>query len=201
MNEPPVRLGASGPRGTANLADAWGILGRAGSSPPKPGRGVTLAPGAGNPAVAGVAAEARASGSPGGAPENRLEAENLDCEPWVREKVLFLLHPERWLGTQRDPAREEVAGGDDLFPEARDDWKPDCPSLFPREKRGFGSPVDPPFRALPRDPAGPPKSVLVRIVDYQATEEVLWTAWRKGQMTARTEEHSISAITFRTKRE
>ncbi|XP_032196109.1 uncharacterized protein C6orf141-like [Mustela erminea] len=201
MNEPPVRLGTSGPRGAANLADAPDILGRAGSSSRKLGCWAALAPGGRNPAVSGAAAEARASGSPGGALENRPAAENLDCEPWVREKVLFLLHPERWLGTQRDLAREEVAGGDDLFPAAADDWEPDGPSLFPREKRVLGSRVDAPFRALPRDPAAPPRSVLVRIVDYQATEEVLWTAWRKGQMTARTEEHSMSAITFRTNRE
>ncbi|XP_022348376.1 uncharacterized protein C6orf141 homolog [Enhydra lutris kenyoni] len=201
MNDPPVLLGVSGPPGTANLADARGVLGRAGSSSRKLGRGAVLAPGGRNPAVAGAAAETRASGSPVGAPDNSPAAENLVCEPWVREKVLFLLHPERWLGTQRDPAREEVAGRDDLFQAAGDDWEPDCRSLFPREKRVLGSRVDAPFRALPRDPAAPPRSVLVRIVDYQATEEVLWTAWRKGQMTARTEEHSMSAITFRTNRE
>lgn len=28
--------------------------------------------------------------------------ENLDCQFWVREKVLFLLNPERWLGTHAD---------------------------------------------------------------------------------------------------
>jgi len=201
MNEPPIGLGASGPRGAANLADAPGIPGRAGSFPRKLGRGAPLAPGARNPAVTGAAAGPRASGSRGGAPENSPAAENLDCEPWVREKVLFLLHPERWLGTPGDSAREEVAGGEDLFQAAGEDREPDCPSLFPREKRISGSRVDAPFRALPRDPASPPKSVLVRIVDYQMTEEVQCTAWTKGQMTARTEEHSMSAITFRTNRE
>lgn len=207
MNEPPPGLRASGPRGVTNLADAPGILGRAGSFPRKLGRWAPLAPGTRNPAVAGAAAGARAaageraSGSRGGAAKNSPAAENLDCEPSVREKVLFLLHPERWLGTQGDTAREELIGGEDLFQADGDDREPDCRSLFPREKRISGSRVDAPFRALPRDPAAPPKSVLVRIVDYQMTEEVLWTEWTKGHMTARTEEHSMSAITFRTNRE
>ncbi|XP_034846197.1 uncharacterized protein C6orf141 homolog [Mirounga leonina] len=199
MNEPPAGLGASGPRGAASLAGAPGILGRAGSFPRKLRRGAPLAPGARSPAVTRAAAGPRASGSRGGAPENSPAAENLDCEPWVREKVLFLLHPERSLGTPGGRAREDVAGGEDQA--AGEDRAPDCPSLFPREERISGSRGDAAFRALPRDPASPPKSVLVRIVDYQVTEEVLWTSWTKGQMTARTEEHSMSAITFRTNRE
>ncbi|XP_029787020.1 uncharacterized protein C6orf141 homolog, partial [Suricata suricatta] len=137
----------------------------------------------------------------GGAPENRPVAKNLDCEPWVREKVLFLLHPERWLGTRGDSAREEVAGGEDLIQEAGDDREADRPSLFPGKKGISGSHGDAPFGAPPRDPATPPKPVLVRIVDYQVTEEVLWTAWTQGRMTRRTEEHSMTAVTFRTNRE
>lgn len=197
MNEPPTGLGAPGLRGPANVADAPRSLGRAGSFPREVGRAAPLAPGSRNPAAAG----AGASGSRGGARENRPVAENLDCEPSVREKVLFLMHPERWLGTQGYPAREEVAGGEDLFQEAGDDGEPDRPSLFPGKKGISGSRVDAPFGALPRDPAAPPKPVLVRIVDYQVTEEVLWTAWTQGRMTRRTEEHSMTAVTFRTSRE
>ena len=199
MNEPPTGLGgprAPGPRGPENLADAPRSLGRAGSFPRDVGRGAPLAPGSRNPA-----ATAGASGSQGGAPETRPVAENLDCEPWVREKVLFLLHPERWLGTPGDPAREEAAGEEDFFQAAGDDREPYCPSLFPGKKGISGSRVDAPFGAPPQDPAAPPKSVLVRIVDYQVTEEVLWTAWTQGRMTRRTEEHSMTAITFRTNRE
>ncbi|XP_039078834.1 uncharacterized protein C6orf141 homolog [Hyaena hyaena] len=193
MNEPPTRLG---PRGPANLADAPLSLGRAGSFLREMGRAAPPAPGSRSPAAAG----AGASGSRGGAPENLPVAENLDCEPWVKEKVLFLLHPERWLGTQGDPAREEVAGGEDLSQEAGHDLEAARPSFFPG-KGIFGSPVDAPFGAPPRDPAAPPRSVLVRIVDYQVTEEVLWTAWTQGRMTRRTEEHSMTAVTFRTGRE
>ncbi|XP_078303124.1 uncharacterized protein C6orf141 homolog [Panthera onca] len=192
----PPGWGAPGPRGPENLADAPRSLGRAGSFPRDVGRGSPLAPGSRNPA-----ATAGASGSQGGAPENRPVAENLDCEPWVREKVLFLLHPERWLGTPGDPAREEAAGEEDFFQAAGDYREPNCPSLFPGKKGISGSRVDTPFGTPPQDPAAPPKSVLVRIVDYQVTEEVLWTAWTQGRMTRRTEEHSMTAITFRTKRE
>lgn len=56
-------------------------------------------------------------------------------------------------------------------------------------------------RGQPQDPEATPRSVLVRVVDYQVTQEVLWTAWTKGSMTTRTEERSVTAVTFRTQRE
>ncbi|KAK2490453.1 hypothetical protein MC885_004051 [Smutsia gigantea] len=193
MNGPAAWMGAPGPRATY-LADAPRSRDCAGSLPSEVERGAPLGPGAPSPAAA-------ASGSRGGAHEHRGAAENLDCESWVREKVLFLLHPERWSGTLGDPAGGEVAGGEDFFPEAGDGREPDCPSLFPRERRISSSRVDAPFGAPERDPAAPPKSVLVRIVDYEVTQEVLRSAWTKGRMTTRTEEHTMTAITFRTNRE
>ncbi|XP_036858880.2 uncharacterized protein C6orf141 homolog [Manis javanica] len=193
MNGPAAWLGAPGPR-APYLADAPRRLARAGSLPGEVERGAPPGPGARSPAAA-------ASGSRGGAHEHRGATESLDCESWVREKVLFLLHPERWSGTQGDPARGEAAGGEDFFPAGGDDLEPDCPSLFPRERRISGSRVDAPFGAPERDPASAPKSVLVRVVDYEVTQEVLRSAWTKGRMTTRTEEHTVTAITFRTSRE
>ncbi|XP_008584240.1 PREDICTED: uncharacterized protein C6orf141 homolog [Galeopterus variegatus] len=204
MNDPPAGMGTR--EGAANPTDSPHNLGRARSFPREMGRGAPLAPGAPNPTVAG------ASGSRGSAHQDRSAGrtlgpparENLDCEPWVREKVLFLLHPERWLGTQGNHAREEVAGGEDL-PQARGDdhdQKPHCASqLFHREKLISGRRVAARSGAPPRDPAAPPKSVLVRVVDYEVTQEVLRTAWTKGRMTTRTEEHCMTAVTFRTNRE
>ncbi|CAD7677920.1 unnamed protein product [Nyctereutes procyonoides] len=191
MSEPPAGQGASWPRRAANAAAAPCIPGRDRSSP-----------GAGSPAAAGAAAAGAAAGaggglggSPGGSPETLPAAGGLDCEPWVREKVLFLLHPERWLGTPGDPARGGVAGGEELFPAAGAARDPDCPSLFPRAERVSRG------RVGAARPGAPPRSVLVRVVDYQATEEVLWTAWTKGLTAARTQERSVTAITFRTGRE
>ncbi|XP_010332295.2 uncharacterized protein C6orf141 homolog [Saimiri boliviensis] len=181
-------MGTRGPQGAANPTD---------SSPrpfPREGeRGTPLAPGAPNPGTAGK------SQSLGGGHEDRSAGralgpragEELDRESWVREKVLFLLHPERWLGTQGDPAREAMAGGEDQGQE------PSCSShVFQREQRISGRRVAP-----PRDPADPPKYVLVRVEDYQVTQEVLQTSWAKGRVTTRTEEHSVTALTFRSSRE
>uniref|UniRef100_A0A8C0QI35 Uncharacterized protein n=1 Tax=Canis lupus familiaris TaxID=9615 RepID=A0A8C0QI35_CANLF len=147
-------------------------------APGRPGQGAGPAgrPGA-TPPAAGSGALPSSAGLYG-----------LDCEPWIREKVLFLLHPERWLGTPGDSARAGEAGGEDLCPAAGAARDPDCE----RVPRGGGG--------APRSGA-PPRSVLVRIVDYQATEEVLWTAWTKGLAAARTQERSVTAITFRTGRE
>ncbi|XP_049731318.1 uncharacterized protein C6orf141 homolog [Elephas maximus indicus] len=201
MNDPLDRMGTPGPRGASNPAGSPRRPRRAGFFPRGQGRGAPLAPGARNPAAAGT------SGSRGSAQEDQsaarapgsLAGESPDCESWVREKVLFLLHPERWLGTPGDLAREEVAGGEDLPQTGGDDQEPRCPSpLFPRGQRISDNHVDFPFRALGRDSAAPPKSVLVRIVDYQVTQEVLQTAWTRGCMTTRTEERSMTAITFRT---
>uniref|UniRef100_A0A2K6FTJ9 Chromosome 6 open reading frame 141 n=1 Tax=Propithecus coquereli TaxID=379532 RepID=A0A2K6FTJ9_PROCO len=189
MSDPSARMGTPGPQGAANPTHCPRSLGRTGSFPREVGRGAPPAQGGPSAATAG------ASGSQGGGREDRAAGrtlgprarENLDRDSWVREKVLFLLHPERWLGTQGDPAREEVAGGEDL-PQAsgnHHDREPNCPSpAFQPEGR---------ISAPPRDPAAPAKSVLVRVVDYQVTQEVLQTAWTKGRMTRRTEEHSMTA--------
>ncbi|XP_037699120.1 uncharacterized protein C6orf141 homolog [Choloepus didactylus] len=196
--ENPASSGVAGP------AASHSRPGRAWSFPRKLGRGASLAPGAPNPAAA------EASGSRGGAQENRpparapgpRAAENLDYENWVREKVVFLLHPERWLGTQRNPAQEEAVNGENL-PHAGGDGpelhcpEPDCSSRFPQETRIFGSRVDAPSGAPPRDPAAPPKPVLVRVVDHQVTQEVLRTTWTKGHLTTTTEDRCITAVTFR----
>ncbi|KAG3289600.1 hypothetical protein H1C71_025916 [Ictidomys tridecemlineatus] len=206
MNDPPARMGTPESQGFVPFTDCPRTQRDPGSSRCEVGRETPLAPGARDPAPA------VASGSLGGSQDYRSAGpalppparENLDCESWVREKVLFLLHPERWLGSQANPAGgEEVAGEEDL-PQARGedhDQEPDCSSLFQGQKRISGRRIIAPSGAQPRDPAAPPKSVLVRVVDYQATQEVLRTAWTKGRMTTRTEEHCMTAVTFRTNRE
>ena len=60
----------------------------------KEGRGAPSAPGAPNPSAA------KWSRKQGGTHEDCGAGENADCDSWVRDKVLFLLHPERWLGTR-----------------------------------------------------------------------------------------------------
>ncbi|KAM9234848.1 uncharacterized protein C6orf141 homolog [Dugong dugon] len=203
MNDPPDRTGTLGPREASNPVGSPLRPRRAGFFPAEQGRRTPLAASARDPAAAGTSGSkgsaqqdlsaARAPGSSAGA--------NLD-KSWVRDKVLFLLHPERWLGTSGDPAREEVAGGEDLPQAGGDDQEPGCPSsLFPRGQRISDNRVDSPSVSLRQDSAAPPKSVLVRVVDYQVTQEVLQTAWTKGSMTTRrTEKHSMTAITFRTNR-
>lgn len=198
-------MGTPESQGVAHPTDFPRNQGHAGYFLCKVGREAPLAPRARN------IAPAVASGSLGGSQEDRYSGralgpparENLDSESWVREKVLFLLHPERWLGTQANPAGGEVAGEEDLPQASRKnhDPEPDCPSLFQGQKRISGRRITAPSGAQPRDPAAPPKSVLVRVVDYQATQEVLRTAWTKGRMTTRTEEHCMTAVTFRTNSE
>lgn len=195
MNDPPTRMGAPGPCGAAGHEDSLGCLGCAEPFPPKVGRRAPPAVGTGNSAAAG------ASGIQGDAHEGGRAAENLDYLSWVREKVLFLLHPERGLRTPRDPAREEVARGEDLAQAGREDQEPDYPSLLPREKPISGSHPDAPSRAPRQDPAAPPKSVLVRVLDYQVTQETRCTEWTKGCLTTRTEERFMTAVTFRTHKE
>ncbi|KAM6185139.1 uncharacterized protein C6orf141 homolog [Rhynchocyon petersi] len=158
-------------------------------------RGAPLAPGAPSSVTAA------SSGSGATAPQARWAArapsplageKPEDCESWVREKVLFLLHPARWLGTPGDLAREE-AGADDL-PQAEGDE----PAGDFAEPRVPGRRADSRPGAPRRDPGAPPKSVLVRVVDYQVTQEVLQTECTRGRMTTRTEERSMTAVTFRT---
>ncbi|XP_066108437.1 uncharacterized protein C6orf141 homolog [Saccopteryx bilineata] len=188
MNDPPTKMGALGLRRATHVADLPRGLGRVGSFPRA------------SPAAADAWSPAGTSGSPGGPHEDCGAEENLDSLSWVREKVLFLLHPERGLGTYGDTAQEEAAGAEDCSQAGGDD--PECLSPhLPGEERVSGSRVDAHPGAPPRDTAAPPRSVLVRVVDFQATQEVLWTAWRKGCMTARTEERSTTVLTFRTNKE
>lgn len=185
MNDPPAGMGAPRLRGAAPLAHAPLRLGRAGLLPREVGHGAPLEAGTPGPA----AAAAGASGSAGGAPEARGAGEDLDSESWVREKVLFLLHPERGLRPRGDPAREEGAGG-----EGRG-----CPSpRLPREKRAPGRRADAPPAARPRGSAAPPQRVLVRVEDYRATQEVQLTEWARGCLATRTEERAMTVVTFRT---
>lgn len=193
MNGPPPGMGAPGPRGAQNFAE----------SPHRVRRALPIAREAGRRAHLARApntseAAAGASGSRGGARADHEAGKNADCESWVREKVLFLLHPERWLGTRGDPAGEEVAGEDELFEAGGQDRESDWPSLFPPEKRISGSRVDAPSRAPPGEP---PKPLLVRVVDYEMTQEVLQVAWAKGSLTTLTEERSMTSVTFRANRE
>ena len=92
-----------------------------------------------------------------------------------------------------DAEREEVADEEDLFKAQGQDREPNCSSLFPRKIRISGSRVDAPSRA--------PKPLLVRVLDYEVTQEVLEVAWAKGSMTTLTEERSMTAVTFRANRE
>ncbi|KAM6151992.1 uncharacterized protein C6orf141 homolog [Erethizon dorsatum] len=192
-----------------------GTQGGAHGSPPQPGAGGVLSAlrGTPGPSLASGApnpAPAEARGGPGCAREERSAgrapgrwAGERDCESWVREKVLFLMHPERWLGTRGDAEWEEVAGGEALPGTSRDDPEPEPGRAGPRfqhEERLPGGRGAPAAARGPR-PAAAPRPVLVRVVDYEVTREVLRTAWRKGRMTTRTEERSVTAVTFRTSRE
>ncbi|XP_004606013.1 uncharacterized protein C6orf141 homolog [Sorex araneus] len=111
-------------------------------------------------------------------------------ESWVREKVLFLLHPERCLGTLQDPGGEGPARGSD-----GDGGGLSAP-LGSRVRTPDSRDADPAARAPLPDPAAQTTSVLVRVVDYQVTQEVLRSAWTQGQMTRLTEERSVTAVTF-----
>lgn len=165
--------------------------GRTGCSPRGEGRGPPLDSGAPNLALAGTdKALSAASGN-----LRSQTGENLDCQSWVREKVLFLLHPERWLGTQADPDYSGLVDSDNLPPTIGDhrDSEPQ-PKLSRRRIATVPG-------GQPENPDTTPRSVLVRVVDYQVTQEVQWTAWTKGSMTTRTEERSVAAVTFRTQRE
>lgn len=118
--------------------------------------------------------------------------ENLDCQSWVREKVLFLLNPERRLGTQADPACAELVDSEDFRPRVEDRrYSESEPKLSRRRIATVPG-------AQARNPAATPRSVLVRVVDYHETQEVQRTEWTKGQMTTRTKERSVTAVTFRT---
>ncbi|XP_006860676.1 PREDICTED: uncharacterized protein C6orf141 homolog [Chrysochloris asiatica] len=196
-------MGSSGASGASNPVNSPLGSRSAGLFVRETGRGTSLAPGSLN------LAETESSGSRGRAKKDpsvarvpgSLAGENLDRETWVREKVLFLLHPERWLGTPGDPVRQEEAGGESLLQAGGDLQVPDCSSRFPQEQHiPGGHHVDAPSRAQQGDSEAPPKSVLVRVLDYQGTREVQQTTWTKGCMTTRTEEHSMTAVTFRTHR-
>uniref|UniRef100_A0A8C3YI51 Uncharacterized protein n=1 Tax=Catagonus wagneri TaxID=51154 RepID=A0A8C3YI51_9CETA len=186
--------GAPGPRRAQNFAESPRSVRRAPPFAREAGRWAHLA----RAPNTSEAAAAGASGSPSGAQADHAARENVGCESWVRDKVLFLLHPERWLGTRGDHAREEVAGDEEFFEAGGPNREPDCPSLFPPEKRISGSRVDTPSRAPPGEP---PKPLLVRVVDYEMTQEVLQVAWAKGSLTTLTEERSMTSVTFRANKE
>lgn len=162
--------------------------GRAVCSPRGVGGGQPLDPGAPDPALSKTDRDL----SEAGGDVRSRRRENLDCQSWVREKVLFLLNPERWLGTQADPACAELVDSEDFGPRIEDhrDSEPE-PKLSRRRIATVPG-------AQPRNPAATPRSVLVRVVDYHETQEVLRTEWTKGQMTTRTKERSVTAVTFRT---
>ncbi|KAL1771313.1 hypothetical protein HispidOSU_006385 [Sigmodon hispidus] len=167
---------------------SWG---RSGCSVRGVGCGAPLDPGAPDPALAGTDGDLSAAGKN----ERSWTRENLDCQSRVREKVLFLLHPERWLGTQGNPACAELEDSED-FPPPTGDHRDS--KQYPKFSRRRIATVP---GAHPRDPAATSRSLLVRVEDYQVTQEVLQTAWTKGFMTTRTEERSVTAVTFRTQRE
>ncbi|XP_053524303.1 uncharacterized protein C6orf141 homolog [Artibeus jamaicensis] len=191
MNDPPTGMGAPGLRGATHRAGCPRSLGQAGTVPRGVARGPPVAAGAPDPG---------AEGSPGSSHEDCRDGQNLDSLSWVREKVLFLLHPERGLGTHVDPALLEAAGGQDGSRAGEGDPESPAPHLA-GEKRGPRGHMDPPAGTPPRDTPAPPKSVLVRVVDYQVTQEVLQTAWTKGCLTSRTEERFMTMVTFRTNKQ
>ncbi|XP_074166781.1 uncharacterized protein C6orf141 homolog [Sminthopsis crassicaudata] len=123
----------------------------------------------------------------------------MDHHSKVREKVLFLLDPERWLGIHRDyGTRENVSGGDGKNGEIEQELH--CPSPdSEREPVPESSLEGPSGTEVSRNlPPKPPKSVLVRVLDYQVKQEILQTAWLKGQMTLKTEERSMTSVSFWT---
>uniref|UniRef100_A0A8C6H7X8 RIKEN cDNA 9130008F23 gene n=1 Tax=Mus spicilegus TaxID=10103 RepID=A0A8C6H7X8_MUSSI len=165
--------------------------GRAECSPRREGCGPPLDSGSPNPALAEAgSAQSMASGN-----LRSQKGKNLDCQSWVREKVLFLLHPERWLGTQADSACAGLVDSENLSPTIGDHHDSKRKPKLSRRRIATAP------GAQPEDPETTPRSLLVRVVDYQVTQEVLWTAWTKGSMTTRTEERSVTAVTFRTQRE
>ncbi|XP_072498520.1 uncharacterized protein C6orf141 homolog [Notamacropus eugenii] len=131
----------------------------------------------------------------------------MDPHSKVREKVLFLLAPERWLGIPRDyGTRGNVNGG---APKHGGDTERELPCPLP------GSETEPTPEGSLEGPSGtearnlsgtearnlppkPPRSVLVRVLDYQVKQEIQQTAWVKGQVTLKTEERSMTSVSFWT---
>ncbi|XP_038197175.1 uncharacterized protein C6orf141 homolog [Arvicola amphibius] len=151
-------------------------------------RGVGGGPPAPDPALSKTDGDLSAAG---GDVRSRTR-ENLDCQPWVREKVLFLLNPERWLGTQADRVCAELVDSEGFRPRIEDHRNSEPEPKLSRRRIATVP------GAQPRNPAATPRSVLVRVVDYHETQEVQRTEWTKGQMTTRTKERSVTAVTFRT---
>ncbi|XP_043861562.1 uncharacterized protein C6orf141 homolog [Dromiciops gliroides] len=120
----------------------------------------------------------------------------MDHHYKVREKVLFLLDPERWLGIHRDyRTRGNVSGGD-LKNEGETEQKLHSPPPGSEREPTPESSLEGPSGTEARNlPPKPPKSVLVRVLDYQVKQEVLQTEWMKGQMTLKTEERSMTSLT------
>lgn len=123
-----------------------------------------------------------------GAPHSAAgAAEDSYCEPWVREKVLFLLNPERWLGS-KGPAWKELHPEEDALPAAQ--GLEACAPGAPLGRQISGGWAGDP-QAVSRKP------VLVRVVESQVTRAVRRAEWAQGQLTERTEEHAVTALTFR----
>ncbi|XP_037374620.1 uncharacterized protein C6orf141 homolog [Talpa occidentalis] len=199
MNDPPPRMGGPGAHRAAHFTDyprsPGRSLGRSRSFRGEVGRRAPLAPDAPNSSAA------RGDRSWSDAHDDCRARKKLNRDSWVRDKVLFLLHPERWLGTKTGPPGEEVAGGEDVTQLEGHAREPQCGSpLCARREPICGGPGGAAPGAPGQDPAAAPKSVLVRVVDYQVTQEVLRTAWTNSRMTTRTEERCMTAITFRTNR-
>lgn len=198
MTDPAARMRTWAPREAASPTKPPR---RTGSFPHEVRRAASQAPSAPTTVAAG------AKGTRDRGPRDRSAGpragENSNCESWVREKVLFLMHPERWMGAHGDPRLEEVTAWGDL-PRLGGDGHhrdPDGLSQYPREKRTSGPRIATVPGFPPRTPKAVPKSVLVRVMDYHETQEVLQTEWTRGQMTTKTEERSMTAVTFRTGRE
>ncbi|XP_074093268.1 uncharacterized protein C6orf141 homolog [Macrotis lagotis] len=123
----------------------------------------------------------------------------MDHHSKVRDKVLFLLAPERWLGIHRDYRTGGNVSGGDLKNGKEIEQELQGPSPGSATKPIPESSLEDPLGAEAKNlPPQPPRSVLVRVMDYQVKQEILQTAWLKGQMTLKTEERSMTSVSFWT---
>ncbi|XP_036624235.1 uncharacterized protein C6orf141 homolog [Trichosurus vulpecula] len=133
----------------------------------------------------------------GYAPHGR--GESMDHHSRVREKVLFLLDPERWLGIHKDYGTRGTVSGGELKNGGETEHELHCPlpgsERDPTPESSLEGPSGTEARNLPPKH---PRSVLVKVLDYQVKQEILQTAWLKGQMTLKTEERSMTSVSFWT---
>lgn len=123
----------------------------------------------------------------------------MDHHSKVRDKVLFLLDPERWLGVYRHTRTRGNVSGGDLKNGGETEQELYCPPPDSEREPTRESSLEGPLGTEPRNlPPKPPRSVLVRVLDYQVKQEIQQTAWVKGKMTLKTEERSMSSISFWT---